>query len=150
MALPLPASNPDGSITFTVRLNQACIYWAVGWGSVNDDGSVRQAFLSRAQMRLVDTGVFAPSDPPEPVFGGADEDVFKENAKLAVPGLLLECSYDPAQGTMRARYPNARTPALQQSCLLFNDIPVGAPLVPVIRFGSRPAVVGRSLTLMDA
>ncbi len=149
LALPCPAANPDGSFTFTVRFNQAYSNWpwAIGWGSVNGDGAVEQAFLCCAQNRLVDYGVLAPSAPPEPVFSGAAQEVFFENV---FPGLLFECTYAPAQGTMRARYPNARAPALQQSCLLFNDIPVGAPLVPVIRFASPPAAVGYSLTLMDA
>ena len=129
-----------------MRFNQET-YWPIGWGSVNGDGAVEQAFLSCAHMRAVDKCVLAPSAPPEPVFSGAAEAVFIESR---VPGLLFECTYDPAQGTMRARYPNARVPALQPSCLLFNDIPVGTPLVPVIRFGSRSAVVGCSVTLMDA
>jgi hypothetical protein len=130
-----------------VRINKASVYWAVGWGSVNADGAVGQNFFSHVHMRLTDYGTHARSAPPEPVFGGAALEIFRENA---VPGLLFECTYDPAQGTMRARYPNARTPALQQSCLLFNDIPVGAPLVPIIRFDSNPGSIGFSLTLVDA
>jgi hypothetical protein len=49
---------------------------------------------------------------------------------------------------MRARYPNASAASLQQSCVLFNDIPVGAALVPVIRFHSS-AAMGVSLTVMN-
>jgi hypothetical protein len=146
VALPRPAANPDGSFTFTVRINKASIFWAVGWGSVSAGGVVEENFLSHAQMRLTSYGVHARSNPPEPVFGGAADAVLRENA---APGLLFECTYNPTLGTMRARYPNARIPALQQSCLLFNDIPVGAPLVPVIRFDSNPGSVGLSLTLMD-
>ncbi len=145
-ALHCPAPNPDGSFTITVRINKASSWWAVGWGLANSDGVVVQNFLSSGPHRAVDNGIPAQSDPPEPVFGDASTEEFFENA---VPGLLFECTYDPAQGTMRARYPNARAPALQQSCLLFNDIPLGAPLVPVIRFLSGPSVVGLSLTVMD-
>ncbi len=148
MSLPRPAANPDGSFTFTVRINTADFIWAVGWGSVNADGMVLENFLSCAELRMVGhIGVRAQSEPPEPVFGGAPSETFRQNA---IPGLLFECTYDPTQGTMRARYPNARAPELQQSCVLFNDIPVGAPLVPVLRFSSRATSVGFSLTLMDA
>jgi hypothetical protein len=145
VALPCPSPNPDGSFTFTVRINSANFFWAIGWGVVNAAGVVSENFLSHANMRLTDHGAAARSRPPEPVFGNASVEVYQQST---VPGLLFECTYDPAQGTMRARYPNARTPDLQLSCVLFNNIPVGAPLVPVIRFNSKPVGVGLSLTVI--
>ena len=95
---------------------------------------------------MIEDGILARSNAPEPVFGGASHQAFMESKAV---GLAFECTYDPAHGTMRARYHNARAPALQQSCLLFNDIPVGVPLVPIVRFNSRLAYVGASLTVMN-
>ncbi len=146
VALPCPAPNPDGSFTITVRINTATVLWAIGWGSADADGAVTSNYLSHAWFRLVRHGTSASSNPPEPVFGGVPQDAFRQNSAV---GLLFECTYDPAKGTMRARYPNATVPALRQSCVLFNDITVGAPLVPIIRFHSEPKAVGVSLTVMN-
>lgn len=139
---PTPSSGQTALVVVFEHSSEIHSDFILGWGP---RGSCTYMFNTRFGLRCRGGEVCPPEDAPEPVFGGATPEQFRDNFSHS-PLVVLELTYDCERGTIHGRFPSSSIAALRVPCLLYRGISATAELFPCALFG---AASGIRLTLLD-